>query len=250
MASNLTGVCSHNRTTLGEQHKKHLVVLSGSGISAESGLKTFRESGGLWEEYDVMEVASIEGWLRNPELVLEFYNKRRKQAWLAQPNRGHEVLAALETDFRVSVITQNVDRLHEKAGSTQVLHLHGDLHQGRSENQQEIIVELDDRSISYGDLSPAGDQLRPNIVWFGEPVYAMESAISLVQTADIFAVIGTSLQVYPAAGLLHFVEAQTPIYVVDPEQPALYSNNETVHFITENASTGVLKMAELINDYK
>jgi NAD-dependent deacetylase len=224
----------------------HLVVLTGSGISAESGIRTFRETGGLWEEYDVMEVASIEGWMRNPELVLNFYNQRRKQAWHAQPNEGHKALVDLEERFQVSIITQNVDRLHERAGSSRVIHLHGDLHQGRSESINDLIVELEDRPITIGDLSPAGDQLRPNIVWFGEPVYAMEQAMEIAAQAEIFAVIGTSLQVYPAAGLLHGLKEDIPIFVVDPERPAMYSRNENVHYIQEKASTGVPKLAELI----
>ena len=182
---------------------KRLVILSGAGMSAESGIRTFRDMNGLWEEYDVMEVASIEAWHKNPELLLRFYNDRRKQMILSQPNKGHLLLAELEHDFDVRIITQNVDNLHERAGSTHVLHLHGELTKARSTKDPSLIYTLIDPEMKIGDLCGKGSQLRPHIVWFGEEVPEMENAIKLDQSADILCIIGTSLNINPAAGLMN-----------------------------------------------
>lgn len=220
-----------------------LVVLTGAGISAESGLKTFRDSNGLWEGHDVMEVASPQGWLANPALVLEFYNQRRKQAQTAQPNLAHRILAELESDYEVQIITQNVDNLHEKAGSTNVLHLHGQLFQSRSTRDENIIYEMDHWELKLGDVCEKGSQLRPNIVWFGESVPMMEPAIRLSQEADIFLVVGTSLQVYPAASLIDYVKAESRKYLVDPNPPN-YSSD--IIFIAENATSGMKKLKKIL----
>lgn len=197
-------------------NKKRLVVLSGAGISAESGIKTFRDSGGLWEGHDVMEVASPEGWRRNQDLVQEFYNLRRKQARECLPNLAHELLVAMESNFEVMIITQNVDDLHERAGSSKVLHLHGELNKAQSSLDPNLVYELDHWEIKKGDKCEKGSQLRPNVVWFGEPVPKMLDAIKWAEKADIFLVIGTSLQVYPAAGLMDYAPATAPIYLIDP----------------------------------
>jgi len=188
---------------------KHIVVLSGAGISAESGLKTFRDSDGLWEGHDVMEVATPEGFAKNPALVLEFYNARRKQLGEVEPNTAHFDLAALEQDYKVTIITQNVDDLHERAGSTQVIHLHGELLKAKSVNNENIIPW--NKDIKLGDLCENGHQIRPHIVWFGEAVPMIDVAIEQCKTADILIIIGTSMQVYPAASLMHYVEEQTPV---------------------------------------
>ncbi len=224
---------------------KKLVVLTGSGISAESGLKTFRDADGLWENYDVMQVASIEGWYNDPELVLRFYNERRAQLKDAKPNRGHAALVELEEFFDVHIITQNVDNLHEKAGSRNVLHLHGVLTKVRSTSDEDLVYEIGYKSISMGDCCEKGSQLRPDIVWFGEPVPAIAKAAAIVNQADIFAVIGSSLVVYPAAGLINYVPAETPIYLVDPNEvnAPLYRK---VEFIKEKAGTGVDKLKSRI----
>lgn len=214
-----------------------LVVLSGAGISQESGLKTFRDMGGLWEEYDVTEVASPQAWESNPELVLRFYNERRKQLLEATPNKGHLGIAALEDWFDVDVITQNVDDLHEQAGSTRVLHLHGELTKARSSVDPGLVYELDDWELKMGDLCEKGSQLRPHIVWFGEPVPAFHEAISIVQQADIFVVIGTSLAVYSAAGLVNYTLPDTHLFVIDPGRPEIYSKDVT--YIREKAGKGV-----------
>ncbi len=217
---------------------KKLVALTGSGISAESGLKTFREMGGLWEEYDVMEVASPEAWEANMELVLRFYNERRKQLLQAEPNPGHLGLSDLEKHFDVDIITQNVDDLHERAGSTTILHLHGELKKVRSTVDPNLIYELDGWELKAGDKCEKGFQLRPHIVWFGEPVPAIEKAVEIVQQADFFAVIGTSLVVYPAAGLIHYVPTSVPIYVIDPN-PVQTPYHTNIEFIQEKAGVGV-----------
>jgi NAD-dependent deacetylase len=217
---------------------KKLVVLTGSGISAESGLKTFREMGGLWEQYDVHEVASPQGWADNMELVCRFYNERRKQLVEASPNRGHTELSELEDYFDVEIITQNVDNLHERAGSTNVLHLHGEIMKARSTGDPSLIYELKTWQLNPGDKCEKGYQLRPNVVWFGEPVPLMEVAISITARADIFAVIGTSLVVYPAAGLLDYVPPHVPIYLIDPNDIPVPSYRE-FDFIREKASVGV-----------
>ncbi len=228
---------------------KKLVVLSGAGISAESGIKTFRDSGGLWEGHDVMEVASIQGWINNPKNVLDFYNARRKNAHLAKPNPGHKAIADLEKHFKVTVITQNVDNLHEQAGSSYVLHLHGELTKARSTSDPSLIYELQSEELNLGDLCEKGSQLRPHIVWFGEMVPMMEYAIQETYEADIFLVVGTSLQVYPAAGLLEYVKNTTPKFIIDPNLPKVSPRNNTFLF-EENASTGVPKVKDiLINDY-
>ena len=224
---------------------KKLVVLTGAGISAESGIRTFREMGGLWEEYDVMEVASIEGWNKNPELVQRFYNARRKQLFTVEPNLGHLALAQAEKDFEVHIITQNVDNLHERAGSTRITHLHGELTKAKSTGDPNLIYEIGDRELAMGDLCETGHQLRPHIVWFGEPVPMIPEAAEIAAQADIFAVVGTSLNVYPAAGLLDYAPMGIPIFLIDPHDVAVYSRRD-VTFIKEPASTGVAKMLETL----
>ncbi len=228
---------------------KKLVVLTGAGISAESGIKTFRDSGGLWENHDVMEVASIEGWHRNKELVLNFYNQRRSQALAAQPNEGHKALARLESYFEVHIITQNVDSLHEKAGSTRIIHLHGELSKVRSTLYPELVYEWGDKPIHLGDKCEKGGQLRPHIVWFGEAVPMMEAAIEVTAQADIFVVVGTSLNVYPAAGLLDYVSSNTPKYIIDPNMPFVRPA-PNLHLIEAVGSVGVPQIADaLIANY-
>jgi NAD-dependent deacetylase len=226
---------------------KHLVVLTGSGISAESGLKTFRESGGLWEGYDVYEVATPEGWYKNPELVLEFYNQRRKQALDAKSNDAHKILAELENHFKVTIITQNVDNLHEKAGSTNVLHLHGELFKSRSTADENLVYNIDGWELNLGDTCEKGAQLRPHIVWFGEMVPMMEEAVKVTLKADIYLVVGTSLVVYPAAGLLDYVGSNIPKFIVDPNMPQVRSQSN-LYLIEEKASTGMKKVKEILLD--
>ena len=217
---------------------KHLVVLTGAGMSAESGIKTFRDANGLWEGHDVMEVATPQGFAKNPALVLDFYNQRRKQLLEVQPNSAHLALAQLETDFKVTIITQNVDDLHERAGSNTIIHLHGELLKARSTyNDQDIFDWRKD--IQIGDVCGKGYQIRPHIVWFGEAVPLIEKAMEVCETADVLMIIGTSMQVYPAASLMHYIKPNTPIYYVDPK-PAL-AQSDNVHVFSENASTGVLK---------
>ncbi len=224
-----------------------IVVLSGAGISAESGLATFRDSGGLWEGHDVMEVASIEGWHRNPSVVLDFYNKRRKQAAEAKPNEAHLAVARLERKFDVTVITQNVDNLHEKAGSSKIIHLHGELSKARSSVDETLIYDIKDREIHIGDNCDKGSQLRPHIVWFGEMVPMMESAAVESSTADIYLVIGTSLVVYPAAGLLDYVPVDTPVYVINPDRTQISARRD-VRYITEKAAKGTSELVEQLLD--
>jgi NAD-dependent deacetylase len=217
---------------------KKLVVLTGSGISAESGLRTFREMGGLWEQFDVQEVASPRGWANNMDLVCRFYNERRKQLLSASPNTGHKTLAGLEHFFDVEIITQNIDNLHERAGSNKVLHLHGEIMKSRSTGDPSLVYDLDSYELNVGDKCELGYQLRPHVVWFGEPVPLMDTAIRITHKADIFAVIGTSLAVYPAAGIIAYVRDNVPIYIVDPNDiPLPCSNN--IEFIKEVASVGV-----------
>lgn len=227
--------------------KKKLIVLTGAGVSAESGISTFRDNDGLWEQYPVEEVASIEGFQRNPQLVLNFYNERRRRYKGCQPNNAHYTLAKLEEYFDVRIITQNVDDLHEQAGSSKVIHLHGELMKNCSVNDTSTTYPVDPNNsdIHIGDLAPDGFQLRPFIVWFGEAVPMIEPAIEWVQTADFFAVIGSSLLVYPAAGLLHYVPSDSPIYVIDPKEVTANTNRE-IHFIREKASTGVNTLAHLL----
>lgn len=217
---------------------KKLVVLSGAGISAESGLATFRDSGGLWEGYKVEDVATPEAWRMNPALVLEFYNQRRQNALSAKPNRGHKIPAELEQQFEVTIVTQNVDNLHERAGSTHVIHLHGSLFESRSTRNPALVYPITGSELNMGDFCELGSQLRPNIVWFGEAVPLMERAAELAREAEIFLVVGTSLVVYPAAGLIDYVRDAVPKFVVDPKRPEIL-HVPNVEFITEKASAGM-----------
>ncbi|MDX1642350.1 MAG: Sir2 family NAD-dependent protein deacetylase [Balneolaceae bacterium] len=226
----------------------HIVVLSGAGISADSGLATFRDSGGLWETHDITEIASIEGWYRNKEKVLKFYNKRREQLSKAKPNAGHIAIANLEKDYDVTVVTQNVDNLHERAGSTNVMHLHGLLTEARSENDPELITEIGTDPIKLGDKASDGSQLRPNVVWFGEPVPMIEKAATAVMNAEIFIVVGTSLAVYPAASLVHYVDDGIPKFLVDPAETEMRLAEDWDH-IKERAEVGLPKLAkQLLNN--
>ncbi|MEO0007321.1 MAG: hypothetical protein RJA20_1517 [Bacteroidota bacterium] len=229
--------------------KRKLVVLTGAGISAESGIKTFRDSDGLWENHRIEDVATPQAWKRNPELVLSFYNQRRAQLFTVQPNQGHFALADLEKDFDVEIITQNVDDLHERAGSTKVTHLHGELRKVRS-SSHENLVYLRDGDLNMGDLCEKGSQLRPHIVWFGEAVPMLEKAARLASQADVFMVIGTSLQVYPAAGLMQFAHDDIPYYYVDPKPQLNFELNSksNLYVIEEPASTGVPKVTEMIRN--
>jgi NAD-dependent deacetylase len=222
--------------------KKKLVILSGAGMSQESGIRTFRDMGGLWEEYDVMEVATPEAWHRNPELVMQFYNDRRKQLYECEPNAGHLGLVDLEKDFDVQIITQNVDDLHERAGSKHILHLHGELKKARSSVDESLVYAIDGWELKFGQKCAKGSQLRPHIVWFGEAVPAMDEAIPMVESADILVVVGTSFNVYPAAGLVNYAKGGTPIFVIDPERPSMYIRNVT--YIQEKAGKGVELLKE------
>jgi len=223
--------------------KKKLVVLTGAGISAESGIKTFRDSGGLWEGYDVMEVASPEGWRKNPALVLEFYNRRRKNVTEVHPNAAHFGLAELEKDYDVHVITQNIDDLHERAGSSKVVHLHGEIFRMRSEKSLSPSYEIRG-DINLGDLAPDGSQLRPDIVWFGEEVPVMHIAEQIASNADIFVVVGTSMLVYPAAGLIDFVPHGCPKYIIDKVIPHVSARN--IFGIEKPATQGVRELQEIL----
>jgi len=226
---------------------KKLVVLTGAGISAESGIKTFRDSDGLWEEYNVMDVATPEAWERNPTLVQEFYNKRRKQLRSVKPNQGHFALAQAQGYLDVHVITQNIDNLHEAAGSRNVLHLHGELLKARSSIDPDLIYDIDGWEIKMGQKCEKGSQLRPHVVWFGESVPAIPKAAELVTQADILAIIGTSLNVYPAAGLIDYAPSGIPMYLVDPKD-VMVSTRPNLTLIKAPASTGVPKMLELIKE--
>jgi len=221
---------------------KKVVVLTGAGISAESGLKTFRDAGGLWEGYHVEEVASPSGWRQNPELVLDFYNQRRRAVLNATPNAAHIALAELEKKYSVTVVTQNIDDLHERAGSTDVLHLHGEILKARSSCDERLVYEWE-KDIVPGDKCEKGSQLRPHIVWFNEPVPMIEYAAKICSRADIFLVIGSSLVVYPAAGLVEFVGQDVPKYVVDPKVPEMQSRS-MVTFIEKKASEGVPELVK------
>jgi NAD-dependent deacetylase len=226
--------------------KKKLVILTGAGISAESGLKTFRDSDGLWEGYEVTEVATPRGWRKNPQLVLDFYNERRKNVAEAKPNAAHYGLAELEKDFDVTIITQNIDDLHERAGSTNVLHLHGEIFKMRSEWDETLISEIYG-NIKLGDKAEDGAQLRPYIVWFEEPVPKIEEAVPIVYAADIFVVVGTSLVVYPAAGLINYVALETPKFIVDKKIP--YSSSmRNLTLIEKPATLGVMELIELLRN--
>jgi NAD-dependent deacetylase len=220
--------------------KKNLIIFTGAGISAESGLKTFRDSDGLWMGYNVYEVASPQGWRKDPELVLHFYNQRRREVAKALPNEAHKAIADLENNFNVTVITQNIDDLHERAGSKNVIHLHGEIFKMRSENDADTFYEIKD-DIQFGQMATDGFQLRPHVVWFGEPVPMIEEAAKIVSTADIFILAGTSLQVYPAAGLIDFLPAGIPKYIIDNNPPYIPPHhNFTV--IEKTATEGVLEV--------
>lgn len=223
---------------------KKLVVLSGAGMSAESGLRTFRDMGGIWEEYDVTEVASPVAWENKRELVLRFYNERRKQLLEVKPNEGHIGLAELENEFDVHIVTQNVDDLHERAGSSKILHLHGELKKARSTSDPSLVYEIDGWELKTGDLCEKGSQLRPHIVWFGEAVPAIEEAVPIVQDADILVIIGTSLNVYPAAGLVQYAPSNIPVYLIDPNEVA--SGNSNIIFIKSGAGEGVKTLKNLL----
>ena len=217
---------------------KKLVILTGAGISAESGIKTFRDADGLWEGHNVMDVASPEGWQRDKELVLDFYNQRRRQLQEVKPNQGHIVLAELEKDFDVHIITQNVDNLHEQAGSTNVLHLHGELLKVRSTKNEDYILDWQ-HDLVIGDVDKDGNQLRPHIVWFGEMVPALEEAVNITQQADYVVVVGTSLQVYPAASLMHYANPNVPIFYIDPRPASISGLQNPLEVIPMNATEGV-----------
>ena len=226
-------------------NKKHIVVLSGAGISAESGLKTFRDSDGLWMGYDVYEVASPQGWHNNPQLVLDFYNARRKDVAVAIPNAAHIGLAELENDFDVTIITQNIDDLHERAGSTKVLHLHGEIFKMRSVANEDLFFEIRG-DINLGDNAEDGSQLRPHIVWFGEAVHMMEKAAALLNDCDYFVVVGTSLQVYPAASLLYYAPPYLPKFIIDKKIPVTEKQNN-LHIIEMPATAGVGELKRILS---
>jgi NAD-dependent deacetylase len=222
---------------------KKLVVLSGAGVSAESGISTFRDNGGLWDNHRIEDVATPEAWKKNQELVLDFYNQRRKQAASVKPNAAHYALAELEKSYDVTIITQNVDNLHEIAGSSKVIHLHGELFKSRSTKNPKLVYEMTSWELKTGDLCELGSQLRPHIVWFGEEVPMMEIAVDVTEEADIFVVIGTSLAVYPAAGLVHYVPPTKPVYIIDPSQPEI-SLKPNMTFIPEKATIGMEILAQ------
>ncbi|MCI2228424.1 NAD-dependent deacylase [Polaribacter sp. MSW13] len=224
---------------------KKLVVLTGAGISAESGLKTFRDADGLWEGHNVMEVATPEGFHGNPELVLEFYNQRRKQLLEVLPNKAHFNLAKLETSFDVKIITQNVDDLHERAGSNNIIHLHGELLKARSTVDKSIILDWK-KDLILGDLCKKNSQLRPHIVWFGEAVPMLDKAIEITKKADILVIIGTSMQVYPAASLINYIKPNTPIYFIDPKPAVSKSSFNNLTIIKDVASFGTDKLIKLL----
>lgn len=228
---------------------KKIVVLTGAGISAESGIRTFRDSNGLWEEHRIEDVATFEAWQRNQELVLDFYNQRRRQLYEVKPNPGHCALVELENKYDVQIITQNVDDLHEQAGSTRVLHLHGELKKVRSTVDASLVYELDGWELKKGDLCEKGSQLRPHIVWFGEAVPMIEPATVLSSEADIFIVIGTSLNVYPAAGLVHYIKPGTPVFLIDPNAQ-MPGGVQNLTVFREFAGTGVPKLVKLLMDMK
>lgn len=222
---------------------KKIVVLTGAGISAESGIKTFRDADGLWEGHDIMEVASPVGFQNNPELVLDFYNNRRKQLFEVQPNAAHIILAELEQDFDVTIITQNVDDLHERAGSSKVIHLHGELLKARNEKDINSVIDWK-KDIHIGDVDANNIQLRPHIVWFGEEVPEMERAMDCIETADYLLVIGTSLQVYPAAGLINYVTEDVLIYYIDPKPATIYDLDNPIKIIPLTATEGMKVVRE------
>jgi len=218
--------------------KKTIVVLSGAGISAESGIQTFRDNGGLWEGHDVQQVATPEAWEANRELVLKFYNERRRSLLSAKPNAGHLGLAALENNFQVEIVTQNVDDLHERAGSSSILHLHGELRKSRSTLNPSLVYNIEGSELSEGDLCEQGSQLRPHIVWFGEAVPAMDQAVAITRKADILVIIGTSLAVYPAASLIDYARVDCQLYLIDPKESQTWLPSRLEH-IQEGAGKGV-----------
>ncbi|NJB72000.1 NAD-dependent deacetylase [Saonia flava] len=227
--------------------KKKVTVLTGAGISAESGIKTFRDADGLWEGHDVMEVATPEGFVKNPELVLDFYNQRRKQLFKVLPNKAHEALVTLESHYDVSVITQNVDDLHERAGSSHIIHLHGELLKVRSSQNESLILDWKN-DLVLGDLCENGHQLRPHIVWFGEDVPLLTNAAEIVSTSDMVIIIGTSMQVYPAAGLINYAPYGIPIYFVDPKPTIRESDFNNLTVISETAVNGVPNLISTLID--
>lgn len=232
--------------------KKKLTVLTGAGVSAESGISTFRDSDGLWENHNVQDVASIEGWYRDPALVLDFYNARRAQLFAVRPNAAHLAIADLEKEYDVTVVTQNVDNLHERAGSTRIIHLHGELTKVRPENccndrdgySEATVFDIGSDAIHIGDVAPNGAQLRPHIVWFGEAVPKIEAAIDAVEAADILLIVGTSLQVYPAAGLYRYAKSSIPIYIIDPKELSVRDSRLT--HIREVATSGMETFKNII----
>ena len=228
--------------------RKKIVVLTGAGISAESGLKTFRDADGLWEGHDVMEVATPEGFYENPKLVLEFYNQRRRQLLEVIPNKGHTNLVKLENDFNVEIITQNVDNLHEIAGSSNITHLHGELLKVRSSLNEDLVLDWK-KDLVLGDFAKDNSQLRPHIVWFGEMVPLLDKAITITKTADILIVIGTSMQVYPAASLIQYIKANTPIYFIDPKPSISEGQFNNLTIIKDVASSGTDKLLQLLYQY-
>jgi NAD-dependent deacetylase len=233
---------------------KNLVVLSGAGMSAESGISTFRDAGGLWDQYPVEQVATPEGYARNPKLVLDFYNNQRKHLLEVKPNRGHELLGEMEKSYNMTVVTQNIDNLHERAGSSHVIHLHGELMKvcsSRDPNNPHYIKTLksEEWEVNLGDKAGDGSQLRPFIVWFGEAVPEIETAIKFVEKADIFVIIGTSLNVYPAAGLLNYAPENAEIYLIDPK-PVSINSHRNVHFIQKGGSEGVAELQKLLIETK
>jgi len=225
---------------------KNLVVFTGAGISAESGISTFRDSDGLWEQYRIEDVATPEAWIKDKSLVTDFYNQRRMQLKSVKPNYGHIGLVELEKRFNIFIITQNVDNLHEMAGSKRIVHLHGELTKVRSERYEELVYELPDDKyeVKIGDLCEKGHQLRPHIVWFGEAVPMMGKAIEITENADILVIIGTSLNVYPAAGLVHYVRPDIPIYLIDPQEVIVDRKN--IHVIKKGASEGVKELIKML----
>lgn len=225
---------------------KRIVVLTGAGMSAESGINTFRDADGLWEGHDVMEVASPQGWYSNPDLVLDFYNQRRRRLFEVRPNRGHELIASLEHTYSVEIITQNVDDLHERAGSKNVLHLHGELLKVRSTQHEHLVYQWE-KDLVQGDLCESGSQLRPHIVWFGEAVPLLEQAVEITASADILLIIGTSMQVYPAASLINYVNSSAPIYFIDPKPTISARDFNNLTIIPEKAVKGMEKFIEIIN---
>lgn len=224
--------------------KKTITILTGAGISQESGIKTFRDSNGLWENHKVEDVASPKGWLQNPELVLKFYNERRRQLAEVEPNEAHKQLVRLEEKYIVNIVTQNVDDLHERAGSSRILHLHGQLTQAKSSGNEKTVKDIGYNDINLGDLCEEGFQMRPNIVWFGESVPMISTAEGLAYDADIFIIIGTSMVVYPAVGLVGWTKPETPIYIIDPNDTPLVGRKGYVTHIKKSATEGVTELVE------